>query len=225
MNHLIRPEIFDSQITAFFTQKTLGADTEKISTVISVSKEAFYLPVQKHTDNVFILDSDGAPAIADAVVTMKKGIFIGVQVADCVPILICDHRKMVIAAVHAGWRGTAARIISKTISTMVEGFGSVPKDIVIACGPSIRGCCYNVGTEVCGAIYNATGEGTYLSHNNGSYCIDLGIANMYQALSAGVPKENIWISDDCTFCNPRKYHSFRYHKNHAGRQAGFIGIF
>jgi polyphenol oxidase len=225
MNSLICPEIFNAKVTAFFTHKSLGADTEKISALLSVSKKSFYLPVQKHTDNVVILNSESVPAIADAVVTAKKGLFIGIQVADCVPILICDHRKMVIAAVHAGWRGTAARIISKTIGTMVEHFGSVPEDIVIACGPSIRGCCYHVGPEVCDDICSATGEGTYHSHKNGTYCVDLCTANMYQALSAGIQKENIWISDDCTFCNPKKYHSFRYHKNHAGRQAGFIGIF
>ena len=191
---------------------------------MSISKEAIYLPVQKHTDRVFILESGTDPVIADAVVTVERGILIGVQVADCVPILLCDPRKMVISAVHAGWRGTAARIIRKTISAMAEHFGSSPGDIVMACGPSIRGCCYQVGTEVIDAVVNATGKGDYHAHNNGAF-IDLSIANRYQAISAGVPAENIWISDDCTFCNPLKYHSFRYHKNHAGRQAGFIGIF
>jgi polyphenol oxidase len=225
MNSLICPEIFNGDVKGFFTQKSFGADREKISSVMSISKGAIYLPVQKHTDNVFILDSGTDPVIADAVVTVKRGILIGVQVADCVPILLCDRRKMVISAVHAGWRGTAARIIRKTIRAMAEHFGSIPGDIVMACGPSIRGCCYHVGTEVIDAVCSATGKGDYLAHNDKGSFMDLAIANTYQAISSGVPAENIWVSDDCTFCNPRKYHSFRYHKNHAGRQAGFIGIF
>jgi len=192
---------------------------------MSISKEAIYLPVQKHTDTVFILDSGTDPVIADAVVTVKRGILIGVQVADCVPILLCDRRKMVVSAVHAGWKGTAARIIRKTIGVMAERFGSIPGDIVMACGPSIRGCCYQVGNEVIDAVCSATEKGDYHAQNDDGSFIDLSAANRYQAISSGVPAENIWIADDCTFCNPRKYHSFRYHKNHAGRQAGFIGIF
>jgi len=224
MNSLICPEIFNGDVKGFFTQKSFGADREKISSVMSISKEAIYLPVQKHTDKVFILDSAIAPVIVDAVVTVKQGILIGVQVADCVPILLCDRRKMVISAVHAGWRGTAARIIRKTIRAMAEQFGSLPGDIVMACGPSIRVCCYQVGTEVIDAVFSATGKGDYHTHNDDGSFIDLSAANRCQAISAGVPAENIWISDECTFCNPREYHSFRYHKNHAGRQAGFIGI-
>lgn len=225
MNSLICPEIFSGDVMGFFTQKSFGADREKISRIMSINKEAIYLPVQKHTDKVFILDSGIDPVIADAVVTVKRGILIGVQVADCVPILLCDRRKMVISAVHAGWRGTAARIIRKTIRAMAEHFGSIPGDIVMACGPSIRGCCYHVGTEVIDAVCSATGKGDYHTQNDDGSFIDLSTANRYQAIAAGVPAENIWIADDCTFCNPRKYHSFRYHKNHVGRQAGFIGIF
>jgi len=225
MNSLICPEIFNGDVKGFFTQKSYGADIGKISSFLSISKEAIYLPVQKHTDNVFILDSGTDPVIADAVVTVKRGILIGVQVADCVPILLCDKKKMVVSAVHAGWRGTAAQIIRKTIRAMTEHFGSIPKDIVMACGPSIRGCCYQVGNELIDAVCSATGKGDYHAHNDDVSFIDLSAANRCQAISAGVPTENIWIAEDCTFCNPRQYHSFRYHKNHAGRQAGFIGIF
>jgi hypothetical protein len=225
MNRLICPNIFERGITAFFTQKSFGADIEKISGVMSISREAVYLPVQKHTDAVFILESETDRAIADAVVTGKKGVLIGVQVADCVPILLCDRRKKIVSAVHAGWRGTAAKILMKTIGAMAKNFGSCAEDIVMACGPSIRGCCYQVGDEVVAAVCSTTGKGEYHVRRDGASFVDLSAANRCQAISAGVPVDNIWISDDCTFCNPGTYHSFRYHQNHAGRQAGFIGIF
>jgi YfiH family protein len=203
----------------------LGADIEKISTFLSIHEEDVYLPVQQHTDTVLVLDSEMKPRIADSVVTRRKGILIGVQVADCIPILLSDRKKSVIGAVHAGWRGTALQIIIKTINAMAERFRSSPDDIVVALGPSIRGNCYQVGGEVKDAVLSATGDGGYHVRKNGKYFIDLPSANILQAMSAGIPEENIWCSPECTHCNPLDFHSFRYHKNHSGRQGGFIGIF
>jgi polyphenol oxidase len=224
MDKLIYPGIFNNDVTAFFTGKTLGADIEKICAMLSIRKEKIYLPIQRHTDNVLILDSDNSPKIADAVVTKRKGIIIGVQVADCVPVLLCDEHKGVLGVVHAGWRGTAAKIVIKTIKIMMELFNSLPGDILMAQGPSIKGDCYYVDDEVKDAVLRATGDGDYYALKNGKYCVDLPAANMLQALSLGVPAKNIWSSTECTHCNPHAYHSYRYHKDHAGRQGGFIGI-
>src|SRR3989337_808289 len=123
----------------------------------------------------------------------------------CVPILISDMKNAVVGAVHAGWRSTAARILKKAIQLMIQDFHSSPGDIKIALGPSIRWSCYYVGDEVKDAVYKATGEGAYYLQKDGRYCIDLPSANMYQALSMGIPKENIWISNECTYCSPNEY--------------------
>jgi len=225
MDILIRPDIFDGQVKAFFTGKSLGADRDKISKVFSIDKDDIYLPLQKHTDIVWLLNADRTPVPADAVITQAKGILIGVQVADCVPALLHDKKKSVVGAVHAGWRGTSLQIMKKTILFIVEQFDSDPHDINMAIGPSIRGNCYAVGTEVKDAVLKATGPGDYIILRDGKFCMDLSSANMLQALSAGIPLKNIWRSHECTFCNPRVFHSYRYHKDYAGRQGGFIGIF
>jgi copper oxidase (laccase) domain-containing protein len=115
-------------------------------------------------------------------------------------------------------------IIKKTIKLMVEHFHSSPEDIKIAFGPSIRWSCYPVGYEVKDAIYKATGKGAYYLKMGDTYCVDLSSANRYQALSMGITEENIWISNECTYCNPREYYSYRYTKGTEGRQGGFIGI-
>ena len=223
---MIYPEIFDGKVKAFFTGKTVGADIEKIRCILSIKKEDIFLPVQKHTDVVFVVESDCKPVIADAVVTERKGLLIGVQVADCVPVLLFDRKKSIIGAVHAGWRGTAAQIVKKTIDLMIKYFNSSPEDILVAFGPSIRGCCYRVNQDVQHVIYKATGDGRYYSERSeGGYVIDISAANMLQAMSLGVPERNIWSSNECTHCNPRDYHSYRYHGNYTGRQGGFIGIF
>ncbi|PIP70289.1 MAG: laccase [Nitrospirae bacterium CG22_combo_CG10-13_8_21_14_all_44_11] len=233
METLIFPQIFGRHVTAFFTGKSPGADPEKISVAASIDKQKIYLPIQKHTDKVLVLNSDLSPKVADAVITNNKGILIGVQVADCVPVLLHDAKKNVIGVVHAGWRGTAASILKKTIEAMQERFSSFPIDIKIAIGPSIRWCCYHVGYDVLKSVEKATGIGEY--HNpplppfskggmGGFYCLDLALANKYQAVSAGISEKNIWMSDECTYCYPDKFYSYRYAKGHTGRQGGFIGL-
>jgi YfiH family protein len=213
-------------VKAFFTSKSLGADINKISNILSIKKEDIFLPIQRHTDKVLVLESDLESKVADAVVTKRKGILIGVQVADCVPILLFDRKKSIIGSVHAGWRGTAAQIVKKTIKLMVEDFNSSPDDIIIAIGPSIRWNCYYVGYEVKDAVCKATGNGKYhVEKTDGRYCIDLSSANMLQALSMNIPGKNIWSSNECTYCNPDKYYSYRYSNGCVGRQGGFIGIF
>jgi len=213
-----------SYIRAFFTTKVTD-NVMKYLTENGYSEFMVYLPIQRHTDRVLILNSDPEPEVADAVITNREDVLLGIQVADCVPIVLFDEKKRVVGAVHAGWRGTAAQILKKTIQAMVDHFGSSPDNIVIAFGPSIKGCCYEVDSDVNEAVCVSTGAGEYSSRKNSKFFIDLASANMLQAGSLGVKEYNIWVSEECTFCNPDRFHSYRYHGNHAGRQGGFIGIF
>jgi len=224
VDSLIFPDIFDGSVKAFFTRKSPGTNVKEICNLLSIERDAIYFPIQRHTDRVQVLEKGLDSEIADAVVTRRKGILIGVRVADCVPILFFDRKRSMVGVVHAGWRGTAAQIIKKTIRVVVEDFQSLPQDIKIALGPSIRWSCYYVEREMRDAIYNATGNGEYLQKKSGGYCVDLLSANMYQALSMGIPKENIWISHECTYCSPKEFYSYRYVQGHTGKQGGFIGI-
>lgn len=229
---IITPPIFHRlPVKAFFTTKAFCGNEFRVQ---SSGVDAIYLPIQKHTDKVLILDSDIEPKIADAVITNRKGILIGVQVADCVPILLYDAEKGVAGVVHAGWRGTAAGILKNTINAMTGRFYSSPSDILVAIGPAIRWCCYEVGYEVIEAVEKAMGsKGTgislelskdYIIKKGEKYCLDLPTANKYQAISSGIKPEHIWMSCECTFCLPEKYYSYRYAKGTTGRQCGFIGI-
>jgi hypothetical protein len=225
MHRVIVPDnLQQGGITAFFSGKIPGSDIDEIATVAGISAARIYLPVQKHTDKVLILDAPLDPRVADAVVTGRKGILIGVQVADCVPLLLHDKKKNVVGVVHAGWRGTASSILKKTLDVMKKRFLCEPQDIMMAIGPSIRGCCYTVGPEVSQAVTQATGGGPYSLMKDGMHRIDLALANREQALRAAISESNIWISEDCTFCNPDRYFSYRYAKGSAGRQAAFIGM-
>jgi YfiH family protein len=224
-NCFIDPQnLISCDVTAFFTTRSVGDNLGVVAERYNSSRDNIYIPIQKHTDNIHILDAGTEPVIADAVITEKKGVIIGVQVADCVPVLLYDRFRNVIGAVHAGWRGTAQEILKGTIRAMQERFDSSPENILIAIGPSIRQCCYEVGDEVETSVRNVTGEGNYYINNNNKCFIDLSSANKIQALSVGIPEENIWQSEECTFCNPDKFHSFRHAKKSAGRQGGFIGM-
>lgn len=222
------PNIVSSNVRALFTNKNFTDNNNEIDAalaeMINISKDNIYLPIQKHTNNIHVLESDRRTVVADSVVTDRKNIFVGVVVADCVPVLLYDSNKGIIGAVHAGWRGTARLILKNTINIMCHRFHSSPGDISVAIGPSIRGCSYEVGEDVRSEVVMATGKGEYHGKKDGRYFLDLSSANKIQALSTGILKDNIWQSDDCTFCNPDKYYSYRFSGGTAGRQGGFIGM-
>ncbi len=219
---IISPELFEGlPVKAFFTGKGLGADTERIISTVGLKVESVYMPFQKHTSHVIDVDSALTPAVADAAITKKNGLMLAVQVADCVPILIYDRQRQVIGAVHAGWRGTASGILMNAIKAMVNRYSSSPSDLLIALGPSIRGCCYIVGYEVISAVKKTTGSAEYIFTRHGKYYIDLPSANRHQAITMGVLDENIWLSGICTCCEHDRFYSYRYSKD-GGRQGGFI---
>ncbi len=107
---------------------------------------------------------------------------------------------------------------------MNERFNCAYEDILVAIGPSIRQCSYEVDEDVKIEVQRATGDGNYYCKQSEKYFLDLSSANKIQALSIGVSQENIWQSEECTFCNPDRFYSYRYSKDLAGRQGGFIGM-
>lgn len=229
MEFLVKPPNIDCpDVKAFFTTKDVckgeRPSRRLLSEEFNIPEDKIFLPVQEHTNKVHLLESGLGPVVADAVITARKNFLIGVLVADCVPVLLYDKAKEVIGAVHAGWRGTAKRILPDTITMMHDSFRSSPEDIFLAIGPSIKQCCYEVGEEVVERLQAATGGGEYYMMKEGCCFVDIALANKIQALDAGVLQENLWLSGECTFCNPDKYHSYRYSKENAGRQGGFIGM-
>jgi polyphenol oxidase len=148
------------------------------------------------------------------------------MVADCVPLLLFDPVKKVVAVIHAGWRGTVQHITSNTIKVMIDRFGSNPADILAGIGPSIGPCCYEVGEEVKAVVHESFGttEGYLVSqpHSEKPY-FDLWYANQKQLIELGLKPENIETSQICTKCNHRMFYSSRADKGVTGRFAA--GIF
>lgn len=211
------PAFTTSEVKAFFSLK--GFDLTEL-------KSPYFLALQKHTDIVYVLERpSNSEIIADAVVTNLIGIYIGVQTADCVPILLFDPIKKVVSAVHAGWRGTAKGILPKTISVMKEVFGCNSSDIIVSMGPAIKACCYEVGMEVVDALSKLLRDSQdFVRIKDGKTFVDLHKANTLQALNAGILPANIRVSNYCTYCRADILHSYRYCKSHAGRQYCMISL-
>jgi YfiH family protein len=152
---------------------------------------------------------------ADALVENTPGVAIGVKTADCVPVLLADPVRRAVAAIHAGWRGTARSIVQAAIRSMGTEFGTRPEDIHAAIGPSIGPCCYEVGPDV------ASQFGVVA---NGRVYLNLPYLNARQLEGAGVLADNISTSSECTRCNSDEYHSFRRDREAAGRMISWIRI-
>jgi polyphenol oxidase len=169
---------------------------------------------QTHSDNVVSVNgASGCVGEGDALISSNPGDRIGIRTADCVPILLADEQRRVVAAVHAGWRGTVAEIARKTVERMKAEFGSSPDHLLAAIGPSIGKCCFEVGPEVAEQFGVA-----------GRTHIDLVEANFRQLRAAGVPSDHVDVAGLCTVCDPVRFHSFRRDKQQSGRMVTIIGI-
>jgi hypothetical protein len=154
----------------------------------------------------------------DALLENTPGAVVAVKTADCIPILLVDERRRAVAAVHAGWRGTAAGIAGRAVDAMREQFGSEPSDLHAAIGPGIGECCYEVGPDVA-AQFGRTAPGMAPRHY-----LDLTGENRQQLLKAGVTEERIYASNLCTKCLSGDFHSFRRDREASGRLFSFAGV-
>jgi hypothetical protein len=163
---------------------------------------------------------DKQPA-GDALLTSVPGLVLAIRTADCLPILMADPRRQAVAAVHAGWRGTAAEVSIKAIEALRSHFGSRPEDLEVAIGPGICAGCYEVGPKV------ARRFGAWLPDlvdASGPVALDLAELNRLHLLTAGVPPGNVHFGAPCTACLKAEFHSYRRDGSQAGRMLSVIGI-
>ncbi|MEE0265066.1 MAG: peptidoglycan editing factor PgeF [Acutalibacteraceae bacterium] len=163
----------------------------------------------------------------DALVTDKPGVTLVTYYADCTPVYFVDTEKRVIALAHAGWRGTVSKICKKVIDTMVNDYGSNPRNIICCVGPAIAQCCY----EIDQSCYNEFAKLSELdlekimtARGNGKYMANLTETNKQILMLSGVPEENITISDVCTKCNSELLWSHRATNGKRGTMCAFMCI-
>jgi YfiH family protein len=206
---------------------------------------------QIHSDLIHCVeDLPQEPLVGDGLITRMPGILIGIQTADCLPVILVDPKQKAVGVFHAGWRGTVKRVLEKGVGEMRRYFGTLPKNIKAAIGPGIHSCCYNVGPEVrqqfesqfayAEDLFREVKESdpvrekypllflTARAPGHGelppTLFLDLVEANRRQLVSAGVPRKNISASALCTACRPDLLFSYRAEKGVTGRMMAVAGI-
>lgn len=193
---------------------------ERFFSIVGAPLNRIAFPRQIHGDRILRVHSPGVYEDSDALMTNERGLFLVVSVADCGPILFYDHRRKAIAAVHAGWRGSALGISARAVSMMNAEFQSSPEDLHVYVGPCAGVCCYEVGEEVAArfpeeVVDRSRGPRPHLD------------VKQYNALllgRQGVPSHQIEIAPECTICNGSVFHSYRRDGNRSGRMMAIIGL-
>ena len=231
------------QNRALFAEATTGSPATPLIAVRQIHSCLAHAATQADA-------SRETPWQGDAQITAEPGILIAIQTADCIPVLVADRRLRVVAAFHAGWRGTVKRIVEAGVGRMMLQFGSRPQDLVAAIGPGIGACCYAVGEEVFSEfesqfayardlfceVYSTdevrnkypmlflTQRAPGHSPLGPALHLDLVEANRRQLLAAGLKPRAIQVVGGCTNCQPNLFFSHRASKGHAGRMMAVIGI-
>lgn len=198
-----------------------------LSETLGIPLDWFVFPRQTHSANIAVIDHthrgkgaftrDDAIPDTDALICNIPHIFIVIQVADCVPVLLLDTENKAVAAIHAGWRGTVQEIVPRTIEAMTKQYGTKAQKIVAGIGPSIGKCCYNVGNEVKEKFSILSSSFSIFETKNNKLHLDLWEANKNQLIQAGVEEQNIEIAETCTKCNQHTFFSSRHGNGNTGR--------
>jgi polyphenol oxidase len=188
---------------------------------LGFAPEQLVRSLQVHDTEILVADEGGYYEGFDAIVTDKKGLLLGVSIADCTPILVFDSKNHVIAAIHAGWKGTVGKLVAKTVHTMHQLYGTMGIDCAAYIGPCIDECAFEVGDEV--AIQFDTAFKTW-DNQRSKYMIDLKKANAAQLLAFEIPPKQIEISPFSTVLNNSDFFSYRHENAITGRMLAAIGL-
>jgi YfiH family protein len=177
---------------------------------------------QIHSDIVLNVNGElGCIGAGDALVSGCPGALLTIRTADCLPILMVEEERRVVAAVHAGWRGTASDVVVRAVEVLCQQFAGKPERLCVAIGPGIGKCCYEVGPEVALRFAPLFPE---LAGARGKVPLDLAEANRRQLLAAGVPAVRIHTGAPCTSCRAEEFYSYRREPERRGRMISAIGV-
>jgi polyphenol oxidase len=203
----------------------VGDDPEHVRTnrerffgSLGIRQDELAVPGQVHGVTVREAVRAGSWPETDGLVTSSERLFLCVTVADCVPVLLADPVTKTVAAVHAGWRGTAGRIVEQALEILTGRFGVRPKDVLAYVGPSAGACRYAVGDDVASRFPREV-----VGRLGDQPTVDLKAANRDQLTGAGLLSRNIEIAPFCTISDDTLFHSHRRDAAASGRMMAVIG--
>jgi purine-nucleoside/S-methyl-5'-thioadenosine phosphorylase / adenosine deaminase len=199
----------------------------KFLTTLKINYKKLFLSEQTHSANVAAIDphtKNNFIKNVDSLITSTPDIFLGIFTADCLPILLFDHKKSTVCIIHGGYRGINSHIIKNTIQKFLK-LGSNIRDILVGIGPGIGVCCYQVSQERI-EIFKKTFpsfDNFFQTKNNKTY-LDLKKIAFQNLINEGIKSKNIEISNQCTAHNTDKFYSYRKEGQNAGRFISIIGM-
>lgn len=235
-------ELDNNKIINFITNKNIGINysvqsrdeiRSKLKDIIDYEYKKIISPRQTHTNNVVAITLDNIDDElndCDGVITNLKGVALTIATADCQSIFIYDNKKLVIANIHSGWKGTLKKILRNAIQIMIDKYQCNTKDLIVCIGPSILKCCFEVDKDVVDMFrkeFNNIEDTISLGEvkdGKQKYYIDTVEINKKELRELGVLEENIITSNICTKCSSDKYHSYRAHGMDSGRNVSLIVI-
>lgn len=217
-------------------KENVDENFRRIAGVLDCTIEDFVLSQQTHTTNVKkVTAEDRGRGIVkelgytdiDGLITNEPGVVLSTFYADCVPLFFVDPVKKAIGLSHSGWRGTVEKMGKVTVEKMIREYGSDPKNIIAAIGPSICVDCYEVSMDVADAFKTAFSDADNIEQivhpkSEEKAMLDLWQANLAVLLEAGIPRENITLPDICTACNKELLFSHRASNGKRGNLGAFL---
>ncbi len=210
------PYYFNLSLSVGDDENTVKENRKLFFESLGIEPENVVYQKQVHGDEVSFVTKGGLIGESDAMITDKPGIVLAISIADCVPVLLYDPAKEMIAAVHSGWRGTQKKILLKTLNKLLE-LGCTTENIIAYIGPSISRNIYEVGKEVAGLF-----DKKYIDEREDRFYLDVAGVNFDILLNYGVKKNNIQNSGLCTFAMRDVFHSYRRDGSKTGRSLAVI---
>ena len=223
-NILISEQLSEySELVYGFCNKNNDFDSDYINNLIGISKLIKLKQIHSNIVRRVSYDTkDESSLEGDALISSFRGICIGVYTADCIPVLLYDKQHCIVAAVHAGWRGTLGGVISETLKNMKLNHNSDPANIVSVIGPGIAKCCFEVDKDIASKFIEKFQEtDNFIYPYNSKFILDLQHINKEMLKKEGV--KNIEVIDICTKCDTN-YYSYRREGQGVGSQLSFIGL-
>jgi YfiH family protein len=213
----------------------VGDREEDVQQNLALIGETFTIPAgqlvlmkQIHGNRVHVIDKKPGDAEnipeCDGLITDRPGLALGIRTADCVPLFFVDTSRKVIGVAHAGWRGTALAIASRMVEALQEGYASRVENILIAIGPAIGACCYQVDGTVYAAFASRKGADHFFQgcQKDDRWMLDLASANRFELLEKGIPEKNIFSAGECTACRQDLFFSHRASLGCTGRHINMM---
>lgn len=227
------PSFFNMSYAVGRPENEVNNNRQKLYNALDIKPDNLIFPSQTHSSEVKIVDSGiidnlpGSLAKTDAIITNQKDWYIAVLVADCVPVLIYEPQRKVVAAIHSGWRGTVNAISSKTVALMTKAFSCKPENMFVGIGPSISAEKYQVRDDVINEVCrNFSYHNELLTYDKQNKCayFDMWQAIRKQLCETGIKDCNIETAEICTFSNSDLFFSARNPNGSQGRFAAGISL-